>query len=142
MRRGGNLCRGFLQSSQNTEFSAKPSRWQPVASFWLMSLIWRCLVLLSVGFNTVSARSPMDGWTVAGLHRAVARHARRHGNRGLTNSNASGALAASYSRYSSNLQSDESIEDQQRECRERADRDGHHLRAEFEFADRETSGAA
>ena len=52
-----------------------------------------------------------------------------------------GTIAASYSRYSSKLQSEESIEDQQRKCRERAEANGHQLRPEFEFADSETSGA-
>lgn len=104
-----------------------------------MSLIWRCLVLLSVGFSTLSAQWPPDAWTVAGLNRAVESRARRRGNR-FSESQGAGAIAASYSRYSSRLQSEESIEDQQRECRERADRNGHHLKAEFEFVDCETSG--
>lgn len=52
-----------------------------------------------------------------------------------------GAIAASYSRYSTKLQSEESIDDQQRKCRERAEVNGHQLRPEFEFADSETSGA-
>ena len=49
-------------------------------------------------------------------------------------------MAASYARYSSDLQDDSSIEQQQRKCRELAARNGHDLRAEFEFADRAVSG--
>ncbi|HVL14985.1 MAG TPA: recombinase family protein [Gemmata sp.] len=49
-------------------------------------------------------------------------------------------MAASYARYSSDLQDDSSIEQQQRKCRELATRNGHDLRAEFEFADRAVSG--
>ncbi len=51
-----------------------------------------------------------------------------------------GTLAASYARYSSDLQDASSIEQQQRKCREEATRNGHDLRTEFEFADRAVSG--
>jgi DNA invertase Pin-like site-specific DNA recombinase len=49
-------------------------------------------------------------------------------------------VAASYSRYSSDLQDATSIEQQQRKCREKSDENGHDLRAQFEFADEAVSG--
>ncbi len=48
--------------------------------------------------------------------------------------------AASYSRYSSSMQRTESIADQQRECREAAERNGHVITSEREFADEAVSG--
>jgi site-specific DNA recombinase len=48
--------------------------------------------------------------------------------------------AASYSRYSSDLQNESSIETQQERCREAAARDGKTISPELEFADRAVSG--
>ena len=53
---------------------------------------------------------------------------------------ASGTTAASYSRYSSDLQDVSSIEQQKRKCREAAQSNGHDLRPEFEFKDEAVSG--
>ncbi|RMD58946.1 recombinase family protein, partial [Candidatus Parcubacteria bacterium] len=49
-------------------------------------------------------------------------------------------IAASYSRFSSDLQRDESNVDQQRRCREAAAENGHHIPSELEFADEAVSG--
>lgn len=54
---------------------------------------------------------------------------------------ASAGSAASYSRFSSDLQSERSITDQQRKCRERAARDGQTISAHQEFKDEAISGA-
>jgi len=51
-----------------------------------------------------------------------------------------GQPAASYARFSSDLQSESSLADQQRECRQRATRDGADLRPEMEFSDAAVSG--
>ena len=51
-----------------------------------------------------------------------------------------GTVAASYSRYSSDHQREESITDQQRQCREAALQNGFQLLAAFEFADEAVSG--
>lgn len=48
---------------------------------------------------------------------------------------------ASYARFSSEMQKDTSIDDQQRLCRERSERDGIDIDPLFEFADRAVSGA-
>ena len=50
-------------------------------------------------------------------------------------------IAASYARFSSDLQDAKSIDDQQRPCRERAQRDGNRLLKELEFSDEAVSGA-
>jgi site-specific DNA recombinase len=49
-------------------------------------------------------------------------------------------VAASYSRYSSSQQCEDSITDQQRLCRELAGSNGHRLLPEFEYADEAISG--
>lgn len=48
--------------------------------------------------------------------------------------------AASYARFSSDHQSEQSITDQQRNCREYAEREGLQIPSEFEFADSAVSG--
>jgi hypothetical protein len=64
---------------------------------------------------------------------------RRHGER--EDDSRRRKIAASYSRFSSDLQDAKSIDDQQRPCRERAQRDGNRLPKELEFADQAVSGA-
>jgi DNA invertase Pin-like site-specific DNA recombinase len=49
-------------------------------------------------------------------------------------------VAASYSRYSTDQQDAKSIGDQQRPCRERAERDGNHIPDDLQFADEAISG--
>ncbi len=49
-------------------------------------------------------------------------------------------IAASYSRFSTDLQREESNKDQQRTCREKAETNGHQLLAELEFSDEAVSG--
>lgn len=50
-------------------------------------------------------------------------------------------IGASYSRFSSDLQRDSSVDDQQRVCRERAAQDGIRIDPKLEFVDRAVSGA-
>ena len=52
-----------------------------------------------------------------------------------------GPGAASYARFSTELQDKRSITDQQRKCREHAERDGTSIRPDLEFVDEATSGA-
>lgn len=49
-------------------------------------------------------------------------------------------VAASYAGYSSNLQDDSSLRDQQRECRQQADSLGYRIPEELEFEDGAISG--
>ena len=105
-----------------------------------MALVWGCWVLFGVGFSTVSAQSP-----IASLPHlsATSRHAARRSRNGRSASgeNSDGLpVASSYSRYSSDQQSESSIDDQQRGCRERAERDGFGILPEYEFSDEAVSG--
>jgi len=52
----------------------------------------------------------------------------------------SSVRAACYSRFSSALQDESSILDQQRKCREKASANGHEISADFEFSDQAVSG--
>jgi len=49
-------------------------------------------------------------------------------------------IAASYARYSSDLQDESSIDQQQRRCLDAAAKNGHRILQEFEFADKAVSG--
>jgi site-specific DNA recombinase len=51
-----------------------------------------------------------------------------------------GDIAASYSRYSSESQREESIDDQQRKCHDAAKQNQHRILPDLEFADEATSG--
>ena len=78
----------------------------------------------------------------AGAQSSAAR-ARRRGQRApQTGQSASevSCIAASYARYSSDDQRAESIPDQQRKCKELAERNGHRILPEFEYADAAVSG--
>ncbi len=50
------------------------------------------------------------------------------------------SVGASYTRYSSDLQDESSIDQQQRKCRDRATADGVQIQAEYEFVDKAVSG--
>lgn len=51
-----------------------------------------------------------------------------------------GAVAATYSRYSSDQQREESISDQQRTCHDLAERNGHRIRPDCQYSDEAVSG--
>ncbi len=105
-----------------------------------MALVWGCWVLFGVGFSTHSAQSPIASPPYLA---PAPRHAvRRSGNRRSESGENSDGLpvASSYSRYSSDQQSESSIDDQQRVCRERAERDGFGILPEYEFSDEAVSG--
>ena len=73
---------------------------------------------------------------VASTRTGRSRKARRSGEPPIDCS----VRAASYARYSSDRQSDKSIVDQQRECREHAERHGHEISPGLEFVDEAISG--
>lgn len=83
----------------------------------------------------LAAALPSESTTPAVLPRA------RRRRKPTANSTAdAGNVAASYSRYSSDQQREESISDQQRKCNEAADKNGHRIFPEFEFQDQAVSG--
>ncbi len=101
-------------------------------------------VLVAIVYAVVGSHGDLDGksrkhlevMTPAELVRRCAARRPRGGGADLPDA----SVGASYARYSSDLQDDASIDQQQRKCRDRATADGVSIRSEFEFADRAVSG--
>ena len=112
----GNLSRPFLQVLNLLYFKAQLLDLQGLAYFWLVAVIWGCLAVFSTGFSTISAQ---DGHSIVHLtpfnlsQRQVisGRRRRRAGRAELTQAE---LIAATYSRFSSDKQSETSITDQRR----------------------------
>ncbi len=102
----------------------------------MVLVLYGCLASVGNLLSTVSAHTyPPAPALPAPLAARVLGRCRRDDD-----APAEGTPAASYARYSSELQDASSIEQQQRKCREEATRNGHDLRTEFEFADHAVSG--
>ncbi len=107
-----------------------------------MAVVCGCLGLLGVGFSTLSAHAapfPLAGLTGSTGSTTGGCAARRKSG-GRPEPGSGSGLAASYSRYSSELQREEGIADQQRRCREQAERNGHVIDSPHEFSDEAVSG--
>lgn len=104
------------------------------------------LGLFGNSFSTLLAQflGGVDGvWLAAGtMLPASHRSFRPRKTNEAEHSQALPASAASYSRYSSSLQSEDSLEGQQRLCREAALKNGHEIPSELEFSDQAQSGAS
>lgn len=111
---------------------------------WLIAVVFGCLGLIGISLSAVSAqrhcRKVAD--FTANLQRGNrSRTARgRRSSGGRKPPDVGDGPAASYSRYSSENQRETSITDQQRKCREAAERNGHQIESHFEFGDSEISG--
>ncbi|MDB5384939.1 MAG: hypothetical protein JWM11_585, partial [Planctomycetaceae bacterium] len=114
--------------------------WRPV--FWLVVVVYGCLSTIGIGSSTVLAQSASA--VFPGL--VVVRRKGASATGSIPEDPESPdvgdhrPIAASYSRFSSDLQKDSSIEDQRRSCRECADLNGYQLSAEREYADYAVSG--
>jgi site-specific DNA recombinase len=104
------------------------------------------LASFGIDFSTFSAQFS-DLLSAAAVLQSAATspvvHARRRRRRGKPAAEQladTGNVAASYSRYSSDQQREESISDQQRKCNEAADTNGHRIFPELEFEDQAVSG--
>lgn len=101
-----------------------------------------CCRISSIVFSTVSAQNSLGNierfYVPPTAQRTVGR-ARRRQEPSLPDNDAL-PVAASYARYSSDLQHPESIPDQQRRCRDKAQENGYAIATEFEFADEAVSG--
>ncbi len=93
-------------------------------AFGLAIVLWLCSCAALHAFNVDAAVNMMSG----------ARGRRRGTIPGLA------LVAASYARFSSELQDDSSIDQQQRKCREKATQNGHTIREDLEFFDHAVSG--
>jgi site-specific DNA recombinase len=105
-------------------------------SLLILVVICGCLASVGIIFSALSAQfTHPDSALPAPLCTGMRGRSRRDDNTPI-----SGAIAASYSRYSTDLQDASSIGQQQRKCRDEAVRNGHDLRTEFEFFDEAVSG--
>jgi len=119
----------------------KSSQWHRHAELMLTLVLCFAflgrLVLCVVpdGHTQVAVATPAVA-CVGSTRTGRSRKARRSGEQPIDRS----VRAGSYARYSSDHQSDKSIVDQQRECREHAERHGHEISPDLEFVDEAISG--
>ncbi|MGE3807323.1 MAG: recombinase family protein, partial [Gemmataceae bacterium] len=102
-----------------------------VAHWWLLGVVCGCLALFGIILSTNLAQAVPLGLP-ARFQMAGGRVSRRR--REPTD------VAASYARFSSDQQDASSIDQQQRQCRDKAQANGHSILAELEFADEAVSG--
>jgi DNA invertase Pin-like site-specific DNA recombinase len=103
---------------------------EDLARFWLPFIVCGCFALFGNHLSTVSAQDKHPLLELPLVCAAVSASLAR----GQSN------IAASYARYSSDLQDSSSIAQQQRKCREKAEQNGHVIKPELEFPDKEISG--
>ncbi len=113
-----------------------------VCVVWLVCVVCGCFGKLGNGISTKSAQFDL---AAAGVFAGVVpegRAARRRRKRlqKETEREDESDIAASYSRFSSNQQRDESVTQQQVEARKLAESHGHDLRLDLQFSDEAVSG--
>ena len=128
----GTLSHHFFQVVRRLRKTVKRHFWPLLTQFLVLGVICGCLVSIGIKPSTVSAQAATP------LFFPVARRLTRKQLRKKQAANAN--IAASYSRYSSEMQNDDSIEAQQRTCRERAIKNMHKLLSRLEFFDAAISG--
>jgi site-specific DNA recombinase len=113
-----------------------------VACFQWFLVLCGCLGLFGIGFSTNSAHPVASGtdFLCSISNCTPSRPRRREGAGDSSPSINTSERCASYARYSSDNQREESITDQQRKCREAAARNGHAIERDFEFQDEAVSG--
>lgn len=107
---------------------------------WLASVIYGCLSSFGIVYSTLLAHSADLGTSTEGIPSSTGvSHASASGPQ-LPIEDDSRPVAASYSRYSSDNQTESSNEDQGRVARVRAAMEGYRLPADLEYTDSEVSG--
>jgi DNA invertase Pin-like site-specific DNA recombinase len=109
---------------------------QAIPKCRLLLIICGCLALVGILLSTGSAQ-PIPPATAPSLSTRGGPAARRR--KTLCTPDVS-RIAASYARYSSDLQDVSSIDQQRRRCHDRAQQDGNAIPPEFEFANEAVSG--
>ena len=117
-----------LRLSNGAGQPVTPRLWKDVWYGWLLASLLFCAWLQSFNAADKPAMSPSPRRDTMVATR------KRKGPRRTT------AGGASYSRYSSELQDEASLETQQQKCREQAATEGETIAAEYEFVDRAISG--
>lgn len=119
--------------------------YQRLKVFWLIAVICGCLGLFGNRLSTNQAqndnpKTPADSPCLASATNSSLGRRRQRRSSSDDGGTVCEEVAASYSRFSSDQQRDESNFDQQRKCREAADRNGHRILPELEYADEAVSG--
>jgi DNA invertase Pin-like site-specific DNA recombinase len=139
----GIVARAFSQLFSSPKFTPQVLKSQAVALFWTLAVICGCLGLIGITFSTISAQFKPVAVLARASHSGTRRRVLRRGRRSLSRNaqdDSVPTLAGSYARYSSDMQREESIEDQRRKCREWAIREGMQIVPGLEFADEAVSG--
>lgn len=105
----------------------------------LVVVICGCLAIFGIVFSTISAQFLRGKKEAPQVISLTTRRAGRRG-RGGKAERCNEPVGASYSRYSSDLQDEDTIVSQQRRCHERAAREGDQIQTELEFSDEAVSG--
>ena len=144
-RREGRIRSGrFSQRSGKPGVATKVLKRLRFASLRLLPVLCGYLAIFGIVFSTISAQP--DAQPAARTLFPVplvmcGRRPRRRRRQERDDDSRRRKIAGSYSRFSSDLQDAKSIDDQQRPCRERAQRDGNQLPKELQFSDEAVSGA-
>jgi len=133
---GGIRLGVSAQLANHGHFLAQARIWQALTCLLLIAIVYGRLVLFGIVFSTLSAQSDPCLASVVLRGRTRSNQARRRSG-SIT---ATSDIAASYSRYSSDLQDESSIDQQQRKCREKAEQLGQTIPSELEFFDEAVSG--
>jgi len=128
----GALSNRFSELHARLEVAAQVLVGLHLAHFLMTAVICGCLVLSGIKSSTVLAHS------LACLPPTAIRCGRNKKYGPPTGDDEVGT--SSYSRYSSDLQNDTSIRDQQRSCQEKATANGHEILPALEFVDEAVSG--
>lgn len=142
---GGILSRLIPLLYQNYQVTPQTSKRVCFTFLWLLLVTCGHFGLFGIVFSTFSAQFcrridlcvPINV-TGGSLRNSSTNRRSRSGNK--TSSSDASLPSASYARYSSDMQHGESIDDQQRLCREMAEREGLTIAPDLEFYDAAVSG--
>ena len=144
----GIIGRAESQLLVSTWFVMQAIQRQRFAAFWLLLVLSGCCGLFGIGFSTLSAQSenqPLHG-PPSEASMLARPQSRRRGRQGQTRNSEgedgsdSSDIAASYARYSSGMQREESTVDQHRKNQELAAKNGHRVPPDLQFSDEAISG--
>lgn len=139
---GGNRRPGFSVTCLVQPVAAQVAVWFVVTVVWLMFVVCGCFGKPGNGIRTKSAQFDLAAAGVIAGVVPEGRATRRRRKRLQKDSERDdeSEIAASYSRFSSNQQRDESVPQQQVEARKLAESNGHDLRLDLQFSDEAVSG--
>jgi hypothetical protein len=137
--RGGIIPPPPTQVSCSPHIPTQLLQWQQFPGLRLILVVCGCLAILGILFSTLSAHPQIAICRFAPVSSGAIKGCRAR-RRSPVNGPDLSAIAASYSRYSSEMQDASSIVQQQRKCREHAEKNAHTILPELQFCDESISG--